>query len=154
MVHRFYRPFLRLPVPDRTVRRNDTCRYLLVSRALGVLTRPAAPVYVHSPVRWHRDEQFSLGRAGWAMATGLCFSLLHRLRTWDARGQQAGLMLANRLRARRIRRIWTRCARGVPPVALDRSVPAVQDDYHVTASFLAPAHRPGDEAFNAMPGGG
>ena len=130
--------------------------------ARGVLTRPDQPhlCYVHSPIRYAWDEQFSYleqGRLGFG-PKGLLFRyLLHRLRTWDTRTAHGpDLMLANSNYVRaRIRRIYGRDAQVVfPPVALDEMQYAAQkDDYYVTASFLAPYKRTDlvIKAFNAMP---
>ena len=131
--------------------------------ARGVLTRPDQPhlCYVHSPVRYAWDEQFSYieqGRLGFG-PKGLLFRyMLHRLRTWDAgTANRPDLMLANsNYVRRRIRRIYGRQSRVVfPPVALDEfEYQPNKDDYYVTASFLAPYKRTDlvIEAFNAMPG--
>ena len=130
--------------------------------ARGVLTRPDQPhlCYVHSPIRYAWDEQFSYleqGRLGFG-PKGLLFRyLLHKMRTWDARTAHGpDLMLANSNYVRaRIRRIYGRDARVVfPPVALDEMQYAAQkDDYYITASFLAPYKRTDlvIKAFNAMP---
>lgn len=130
--------------------------------ARGVITRPDQPhlCYVHSPVRYAWDEQFSYlaqGRMGYG-PTGLAFRyLLHRLRTWDARTAHGpDLMLANSSYVRqRIRRIYGRDAEVVfPPVEI-AELPCVadKDDYYVTASFLAPYKRTDlvIEAFREMP---
>ena len=130
--------------------------------ARGVITRPDQPhlCYVHSPIRYAWDEQFSYleqGRLGFG-PKGLLFRyLLHKMRTWDARTAHGpDLMLANSNYVRaRIRRIYGRDARVVfPPIALDEMQYAAQkDDYYVTASFLAPYKRADlvIKAFNAMP---
>ena len=128
----------------------------------GVLTRPDQPhlCYVHSPIRYAWDEQFSYlaqGKLGYG-PKGLMFRhLLHRLRTWDTRtahGPDRMLANSNYVRAR-IRRIYGRDAQVVfPPVALDELVfSSVKDDYFVTASFLAPYKRTDlvIQAFNEMP---
>lgn len=128
----------------------------------GVLTRPDQPhlSYVHSPVRYAWDEQFSYleqGRMGFG-PKGLLFRyFLHKLRTWDCRTAHGpDLMLANSNFVRaRIRRIYGRDSRVVfPPVELNES-PAVheKDDYYITASFLAPYKRTDlvIKAFNEMP---
>lgn len=130
--------------------------------ARGVLTRPDQPhlCYVHSPVRYAWDEQFSYleqGRLGFG-PKGLLFRyLLHKMRTWDARTAHGpDLMLANSNYVRqRIRRIYGRDAQVVfPPVDLDAlSFVADKDDYYITASFLAPYKRTDlvIRAFNEMP---
>jgi glycosyltransferase involved in cell wall biosynthesis len=131
--------------------------------ARGVLTRPDQPhlCYVHSPIRYAWDEQFSYlqqGNLGYG-PKGLAFRyMLHKLRTWDTR-TAAGpdVMLANSSYVRaRIRRIYGRDADVVfPPVHMDELVfSAEKDDYYVTASFLAPYKRTDlvIEAFTAMPG--
>lgn len=128
----------------------------------GVITRPDQPhlCYVHSPIRYAWDEQFSYlaqGRLGFG-PKGLAFRyLLHKLRTWDARtahGPDVMLANSNYVRAR-IRRIYGREAQVVfPPVALDEMIyEAEKDDYYITASFLAPYKRTDlvIEAFNEMP---
>ncbi|HVV94031.1 MAG TPA: glycosyltransferase [Hyphomicrobiales bacterium] len=128
----------------------------------GVLTRPDQPhlCYVHSPVRYAWDEQFSyLGDAGLGagLRSALYRYLLHRLRTWDARTANGpDLMLANSTYVRaRIRRVYGRESRVVfPPVEVER-LPLTEDkdDYYVTASYLAPYKRTDlvIAAFNAMP---
>ncbi len=130
--------------------------------ARGVLTRPDQPhlCYVHSPIRYAWDEQFSYldqGRFGYG-PKGLLFRyLLHRLRTWDTRtAHSPDIMLANSSYVRsRIRRIYGRDARVVhPPVEISElSYAAEKDDYYVTASFLAPYKRTDlvIRAFNDMP---
>lgn len=130
--------------------------------ARGVLTRPDQPhlCYVHSPIRYAWDEQFSyLSQGGLKFGPkGLLFRyLLHKLRTWDARTAHGpDLMLANSGYVRgRIRRIYGRDADVVfPPVAMEEmSFLADKDDYFVTASFLAPYKRVDlvVQAFNEMP---
>lgn len=130
--------------------------------ARGILTRPEQPhlCYVHSPVRYAWDEQFSYlerGRLGFG-PKGLLFRyLLHGLRTWDTRTAHGpDLMLANsRYVQARIRRIYGRDAEVVhPPVPTDDLVfRREKDDYFVAASFLAPYKRTDlvIEAFKAMP---
>ncbi len=130
--------------------------------ARGVITRPDQPhlSYIHSPIRYAWDEQFSYlaqGKLGYG-PKGLAFRyLLHRLRTWDVRTANGpDLMLANSSYVKgRIQRIYGRDARVVfPPVALDElTYSAEKDDYYITASFLAPYKRTDlvIEAFNQMP---
>jgi glycosyltransferase involved in cell wall biosynthesis len=130
--------------------------------ARGVITRPDQPhlCYVHSPVRYAWDEQFSYlaqGRLGYG-PKGLLFRyFLHKLRTWDTRTAHGpDLMVANSNYVRaRIRRIYGRDARVVfPPVAIDDlEYSADKDDYYVTACFLAPYKRTDlvVAAFNDMP---
>jgi glycosyltransferase involved in cell wall biosynthesis len=130
--------------------------------ARGVLTRPDQPhlCYVHSPIRYAWDEQFSyLAQAGMSYGPrAMLFRwLLHRLRTWDTRTAHGpDLMLANSSYVRgRIKRIYGRDARVVhPPVAVEEMpFTADKDDYYVTASFLAPYKRTDlvIAAFNVMP---
>lgn len=130
--------------------------------ARGVLTRPDQPhlCYVHSPIRYAWDEQFSyLSQAGMGYGPrAMLFRwLLHKLRTWDARTAHGpDLMLANSGYVRaRIKRIYGRDARVVhPPVEIDElPFTADKDDYYITASFLAPYKRTDlvIAAFNAMP---
>ena len=130
--------------------------------ARGVLTRPDQPhlCYVHSPIRYAWDEQFSYldqGRLGYG-PKGLLFRyLLHRLRTWDTRtAHNPDIMVANSSYVRsRIRRIYGRDAQVVhPPVDLaELEFESDKDDYYVTASFLAPYKRADlvIRAFNEMP---
>jgi glycosyltransferase involved in cell wall biosynthesis len=130
--------------------------------ARGIITRPDQPhlSYIHSPVRYAWDEQFSYlaqGRMGYG-PKGLAFRyLLHKLRTWDTRTAHGpDLMLANSTYVRaRIRRIYGRDAEVVfPPVSLNElAFSAEKDDYYITASFLAPYKRTDlvIEAFNQMP---
>lgn len=128
----------------------------------GVLTRPDQPhlCYVHSPVRYAWDEQFSyLQQAGMGFGPrGLAFRyLLHNLRTWDTRTAHGpDLMLANSNYVRsRIQRIYGRDARVVhPPVAIDElELVTDKDDYYVTAAFHAPYKRTDliIEAFSKTP---
>ena len=130
--------------------------------ARGVITRPDQPhlCYVHSPIRYAWDEQFSyLNQAKMGFGPrGLLFRrMLHRLRIWDVRTAHGpDLMLANSTYVRaRIRRIYGRDARVVfPPVALaEMQYAAGKDDYYITASFLAPYKRTDlvIQAFNNMP---
>jgi glycosyltransferase involved in cell wall biosynthesis len=116
----------------------------------GVLTRPDQPhlCYVHSPVRYAWDEQFSyLQQGGLGFGPkGLAFRyLLHNLRTWDTRTAHGpDLMLANSNYVRsRIQRIYGRDARVVhPPVAIEElQYVDGKDDYYVTAAFHAPYKR-------------
>jgi glycosyltransferase involved in cell wall biosynthesis len=130
--------------------------------ARGVLTRPDQPhlCYVHSPIRYAWDEQFSYlqqGKLGYG-PKGLAFRyFLHRLRNWDTRTAHGpDLMLANSNYVRsRIRRIYGRDAKVVfPPVEVDKlTCVGEKDDYYVTASFLAPYKRTDlvIQAFNEMP---
>jgi glycosyltransferase involved in cell wall biosynthesis len=130
--------------------------------ARGVITRPDQPhlCYVHSPIRYAWDEQFSYleqAKLGYG-PKGLLFRyMLHNLRTWDARTAHGpDLMVANSSYIRaRIRRVYGRDARVVfPPVELDAlNFVADKDDYYVTASFLAPYKRTDlvIQAFNEMP---
>lgn len=130
--------------------------------ARGVLTRPDQPhlCYVHSPIRYAWDEQFSYlaqGRMGYG-PKGLIFRyMLHKLRTWDARTAHGpDLMLANSNYVKaRIRRIYGRDAQVIfPPVEIDElEYNPIKDDYYVTASFLAPYKRTDlvIQAFNEMP---
>jgi glycosyltransferase involved in cell wall biosynthesis len=128
----------------------------------GVLTRPDQPhlCYVHSPVRYAWDEQFSYleqGRLGFGPKGLLYRWMLHNLRTWDTRTAHGpDLMLANSTYVRaRIRRVYGLDARVVfPPVAVDHfTLTEDKDDTYVTASFLAPYKRTDlvIEAFNRMP---
>ena len=130
--------------------------------ARGVLTRPDQPhlCYVHSPIRYAWDEQFSyLREAGLGFGPkGIAFRyFLHKLRTWDARTANGpDLMLANSSYVRsRVRRVYGRDARVVfPPVDVD-SFPLLEDkdDYYVTAAYLTPYKRTDlvIAAFNRMP---
>jgi glycosyltransferase involved in cell wall biosynthesis len=128
----------------------------------GVLTRPDQPhlCYVHSPMRYAWDEQFSYleqGRMGYG-PKGLLFRyFLHRMRTWDTRTAHGpDLMVANSTFVRsRIRRIYGRDAEVIfPPVETEEfELQDEKDNYFVTASFLAPYKRTDlvIVAFNAMP---
>lgn len=130
--------------------------------ARGVITRPDQPhlCYVHSPVRYAWDEQFSYldrARMGFGPRGLLYRYFLHRLRTWDTRTAHGpDLMLANSSYVRaRIQQIYGRDARVVhPPVALqDFRCVEDKDDYYVCAAFHAPYKRTDlvIQAFNAMP---
>ncbi|WP_306456953.1 glycosyltransferase [Pararhizobium haloflavum] len=165
MVRRYYRslfflcPFL-IEQFDVTV--YDAVISSSAAFARGVITRPDQPhlSYVHSPVRYAWDEQFSYlaqGRLGWGPKGLLCRYLFHRLRSWDTRTANGpDLMLANSSYVRgRIGRIYGRSAEVVhPPVDTDH-LPYVskKSDHYVAASFLAPYKRTDlvIEAFNAMP---
>lgn len=130
--------------------------------ARGVVTRPDQPhlCYVHSPVRYAWDEQFSYldqARLGFG-PKGLLFRyMLHRLRNWDVRTAHGpDLMVANSRYVRgRIRRIYGRDAQVIHPPVETEDLPFrdVKDDYYVAASFLAPYKRTDlvIEAFNLMP---
>jgi glycosyltransferase involved in cell wall biosynthesis len=128
----------------------------------GVLTRPDQPhlCYVHSPVRYAWDEQFSyLAQAGMRYGPkGLIFRhFLHKLRTWDVRTAHGpDLILANSSYVRgRVRKIYGRAARIVfPPVPVHEvEYEELKDDYYVTASYLAPYKRIDlvVQAFSRMP---
>ena len=164
-VERFYRslffacPFL---IEQFDVTGYDAVISSSAAFARGVLTRPDQPhlCYVHSPIRYAWDEQFSYlsqGRLGYG-PKGLAFRyLLHYLRQWDSRTAHGpDLMVANSNFVRqRIRRVYGRDALVVhPPVVVDEPASACdKDDYYVTASFLAPYKRTDlvIETFNAMP---
>ena len=128
----------------------------------GVITRPDQPhiCYVHSPVRYAWDEQFSYleqGRLGFGPKGLLYRSMLHRLRTWDTRTAHGpDVLLANsRYVKARIKQIYGRDAQVLPPpVPLDElTYSCLKDDYYITASYLAPYKRTDlvVRAFNAMP---
>jgi glycosyltransferase involved in cell wall biosynthesis len=128
----------------------------------GVITRPDQPhlCYVHSPVRYAWDEQFSYldqAKMGFGLKGTLFRYMLHRLREWDTRTAHGpDLMLANSTYVRtRIKRIYGRDARVVfPPVSLgELDYVEDKDDYYVSASFLAPYKRTDlvIQAFNEMP---
>ena len=164
-VRKFYRSLF--PICPFLIEQFDVTQYDAVisssaAYARGVLTRPDQPhlCYVHSPVRYAWDEQFSYlqqGNLGFG-PKGLLFRyLMHRLRLWDVRTAHGpDLMLANSSYVRaRIRRVYGRDARVVfPPVDVDEAALCVdKDDYYVTAAFLAPYKRTDlvIDAFNAMP---
>lgn len=166
MVERYYRalffacPFL---VEQFDVTGYDAVISSSAAFSRGVLTRPDQPhlCYVHSPIRYAWDEQFSYlaqGNLGFGPKGLLFRHFLHKLRTWDARTAHGpDLMLANSNYVRaRIRRIYGRDAHVVfPPVEVDKMRFAPEkDDYYVTASFLAPYKRTDlvIQAFNDMPG--
>lgn len=130
--------------------------------ARGVITRPDQPhlCYVHSPVRYAWDEQFSYiaqGKLGYGPKGLLFRHFLHKLRTWDVRTSHApDIMVANSNFVRkRIKRVYGRDALVIfPPVAVSEfKLTPDKDDYYVTASFLAPYKRTDlvISAFNAMP---
>lgn len=165
LVEKYYRALF--PVCPFLIEQFDVTGYDAVisssaAFARGIITRPDQPhlCYVHSPIRYAWDEQFSYlsqDRMGYG-PKGLLFRyFLHKLRTWDARTAHGpDLMLANSSYVRsRIRRIYGRDARVVfPPVATgEMQLVTNKDDYYVTASFLAPYKRTDlvIEAFNAMP---
>jgi glycosyltransferase involved in cell wall biosynthesis len=165
LVERYYRslffacPFL---IEQFDVTGYDAVISSSAAFARGVITRPDQPhlCYVHSPVRYAWDEQFSYlaqGRLGYGPKGFLFRRFLHKLRTWDTRTAHGpDLMLANSTYVRsRIKRIYGRDARVVhPPVAThDLEFVSRKDDYYVTASFLAPYKRTDlvIAAFNEMP---
>ncbi|MDX2263500.1 MAG: glycosyltransferase [Hyphomicrobiales bacterium] len=130
--------------------------------ARGVITRPDQPhfCYVHSPVRYAWDEQFSYmeqGRLGYGPKGLLFRHFLHKLRTWDVRTSHGpDVMAANsNFIRRRIKRIYGRDALVIfPPVEVDEfALTETKDDYYITASFLAPYKRTDlvIEAFREMP---
>jgi glycosyltransferase involved in cell wall biosynthesis len=165
MVERYYRslffacPFL---IEQFDVTNYDVVVSSSAAFSRGILTRPDQPhvCYVHSPIRYAWDEQFSYlaqGRLGYG-PKGLMFRyFLHHLRNWDTRTAHGpDLMLANSNYVRgRIRRIYGRDAEVVfPPVHLDELLYCGdKSDYYITASFLAPYKRTDlvISAFNAMP---
>jgi glycosyltransferase involved in cell wall biosynthesis len=153
MVDRFYRslfflcPFL---IEQFDVTAYDVVISSSAAFARGVVTRPDQPhlCYVHSPIRYAWDEQFTYldqGRLGFGPKGILFRYLLHRLRSWDTRTAHGpDVMLANSHYVRlRIRRIYGRDAQVVfPPVDVSELDYVVdKDDYYVTASFLAPYKR-------------
>ncbi|QKV20539.1 glycosyltransferase [Oricola thermophila] len=128
----------------------------------GVLTRPDQPhlCYVHSPVRYAWDEQFSYlqqGRLGFGPKGMLFRYMLHNLRMWDTRTAHGpSMMIANSSYVRsRIRNIYGRNAEVIhPPVACQEfECVTEKDDYYVSASFLAPYKRTDlvVQAFTEMP---
>ncbi len=128
----------------------------------GVITRPDQPhvCYVHSPIRYAWDEQFSYleqARLGYGPKGLLYRYMLHQLRTWDTRTAHGpDVLLANsRYVKARIKRIYGRDAQVVPPPVTIGELPYsnLKDDYYVSASFLAPYKRTDlvVRAFNAMP---
>jgi glycosyltransferase involved in cell wall biosynthesis len=165
LVDKYYRalfPFCPFLIEQFDVTNYDAVISSSAAFARGVITRPDQPhlCYVHSPVRYAWDEQFSYlaqGRLGYG-PKGLLFRyFLHRLRTWDARTAHGpDLMLANSSYVRsRIKRIYGRDARVVhPPVATHEfKLARHKDDYFVIASFLAPYKRTDlvIAAFNELP---
>lgn len=164
-IERYYRalffacPFL---IEQFDVTRHDAVISSSAAFARGIITRPDQPhlCYVHSPVRYAWDEQFSYleqARMGWGPKALLYRRMLYKLRQWDTRTAHGpDLMVANSTYvAGRIRRTYGREARVVfPPVDVD-AFPLVEDkdDYYVTASFLAPYKRTDlvIEAFRQMP---
>lgn len=165
MIRKFYRnlfflcPFL---IEQFDVTGYDAVISSSAAFARGVITRPDQPhlCYVHSPVRYAWDEQFSYleqGQLGFGPKGLLYRYMLHHLRTWDTRTAHGpDLMLANSHYVRsRIQHIYGRDADVVyPPVAIDElTYEAEKDDYYVSASFLAPYKRTDlvIQAFNEMP---
>lgn len=165
MVRKYYRalffacPFL---IEQFDVTGYDAVISSSAAFARGVLTRPDQPhlCYVHSPVRYAWDEQFSYlaqGRLGYGPKGLLFRRMLYRLRMWDVRTAHGpDMMVANSNFVRaRIKRIYGRDARVIfPPVDTDEfSCVPDKDDYYVTASFLAPYKRTDlvIQAFREMP---
>lgn len=112
----------------------------------GVLTRPDQPhmSYVHSPVRYAWDEQFSYlnqARLGFGPKGMLFRYMLHNMRMWDTRTAHGpNMMIANSQYVRaRIRNIYGRNAEVIhPPVAWNEfHCVDAKDDYYVSACFLA-----------------
>ena len=165
LVDKYYRtlfPFCPFLIEQFDVTNYDAVISSSAAFARGVITRPDQPhlCYVHSPIRYAWDEQFSYltqGRLGYGPKGFLFRHFLHKLRIWDARTAHGpDLMLANSNYVRsRIKRIYGRDARVVhPPVATQElEFSAQKDDYYVTASFLAPYKRTDlvIAAFNARP---
>lgn len=164
-VENFYRslfPFCPFLIEQFDVTGYDAVISSSAAFSRGVLTRPDQPhlCYVHSPIRYAWDEQFSYyeqGRIGYG-PRGLAFRyLMHKLRIWDARTAHGpDLMLANSSYVRsRIRRTYGSDAKVVfPPVAVEElACMPDKDDYYVTASFLSPYKRTDlvIQAFNALP---
>ncbi|MGH6762242.1 MAG: glycosyltransferase [Phyllobacterium sp.] len=165
MIRKFYRslfflcPFL---IEQFDVTGYDIVISSSAAFSRGVITRPDQPhlCYVHSPVRYAWDEQFSYleqGHLGFGPKGLLYRYMLHHLRTWDTRTAHGpDLMLANSNYVRsRIQHIYGRDAEVVyPPVAIDEmDYVADKEDYYVSASFLAPYKRTDlvIQAFNEMP---
>jgi len=165
MVHKYYRslfflcPFL---IEQFNVTGYDAVISSSAAFARGVITRPDQPhlCYVHSPVRYAWDEQFSYleqGRLGFGPKGLLYRYFIHQLRMWDTRTAHGpDLMLANSNYVRaRIKRIYGRDAQVVfPPVPVgELRCVEEKDDYYVSASFLAPYKRTDlvIQAFNQMP---
>jgi glycosyltransferase involved in cell wall biosynthesis len=165
LVERFYRalffacPFL---IEQFDVTKFDAVISSSAAFARGIIARPDQPhmCYVHSPIRYAWDEQFTyleLARLGYGPKGLLYRYFLHRLRAWDTRTAHGpDLLVANSTFVRsRIRRIYGRDAEIIfPPVEVRENEPPVnKDDYFVTASFLAPYKRTDlvIAAFNAMP---
>ncbi|MFD2675667.1 glycosyltransferase [Camelimonas lactis] len=164
-VRKYYRhlfPLCPLLMEQFDVTGHDAVISSSAAFARGVITRPDQPhlCYVHSPVRYAWDEQFSyleqlrLGNG----PKGLLYRvLMHRLRNWDTRTAWGpDVMAANSSYVgARIRRIYGRDAEVVfPPVSAPEDAwSAEKDDYYVTASFMAPYKRTDlvIRAFNAMP---
>ncbi len=130
--------------------------------ARGVITRPDQPhlCYVHSPVRYAWDEQFSYlrqKRIGFGPKGLLIRAMLYHLRIWDSRTAHGpDMMLANSSFVRdRIRHVYGRDATVAhPPVEMDRMpFREGRGDYYVAACFDAPYKRTDlvIRAFGAMP---
>jgi glycosyltransferase involved in cell wall biosynthesis len=164
-VKRYYRnlffacPFL---IEQFDVTQYDVVISSSAAFARGVLTRPDQLhiSYIHSPVRYAWDEQFSYlqqGKMGYGPKGLLFRHFLHKLRTWDTRTAHGpDHMIANSQFVRaRIRKIYGRDAQVIsPPVHMDELIYSKEkDNYFVTASFLAPYKRTDliIAAFNAMP---
>jgi len=165
MVRKYYRalfficPFL---IEQFDVTGYDAVISSSAAFARGILTRPDQPhlCYVHSPVRYAWDEQFSYlaqGRLGYGPKGLLFRRMLYKLRMWDVRTAHGpDMMIANSNFVRaRIKRIYGRDARVIfPPVDTDEFFcVSDKDDYYVTASFLAPYKRTDlvIQAFREMP---
>ncbi len=164
MVGKFYRSLF--PICPFLIEQFDVTEYDAVisssaAYARGVLTRPDQPhlCYVHSPVRYAWDEQFSYfeqGHLGFG-PKGLLFRyLMHRLRQWDVRTAHGpDLMFANSNYVRaRIRRIYGPTLRSSSrPSMLTRSSSRRQGRLlrDGLISRALQAHRPRHRAFNAMP---
>lgn len=158
----YYLPLMPLAIEQLDVTGYDIVISSSHAVAKGVIVSPDALhlSYVHSPMRYAWDQQFTYLR-GERMDRGIRGAFLrwalHRLRQWDYRSA-AGVdrFVANsRFVARRILKAYRRQADVIyPPVDTELFIPgAEREDYYVTVSRLT-AYKRIDlllEAFAAMP---
>ncbi|MGL4514092.1 MAG: glycosyltransferase [Lacipirellulaceae bacterium] len=161
--HRAYLPLMPLAIEQLDVSAYDlvvSSSYLV---AKGVITGPDQlhVCYCHSPVRYGWDLQHQYLRdagLGYGPRGMFARTILHYLRTWDARSSLGvDHFLANsQFVARRIAKVYRRDAEVVyPPVDTEAFVPLeTREDYYVTASRLVGYKRIDliVEAFTQSPG--
>lgn len=160
--HRAYLPLMPLAVEQLDVSGYDIVLSSSYMAAKGVITGPDQlhVCYCHSPVRyaWDLQHQYlAQAHLGWGPRAMLARSILHYIRTWDARSALGvDAFIANSgFVARRIEKVYRRDARVIyPPVDVDGfGVGGPREAFYVTASRLVPYKRVDliVEAFRQMP---